>query len=712
VWLPETNIRGPQGEKGDQGLPGEGLVTFADTPPDKQHGSLWVESDTGLMYARYNDGTSEQWIAVSGATSGGPMGPVGEQGEQGETGPQGPQGPQGEASTVPGPQGPKGDTGPQGPLGPQGNTGPQGVKGDTGSQGPKGDQGVAGPVGPTGLTGPEGPIGLTGADSTVPGPVGPEGPQGEQGEIGPTGADSVVPGPQGPQGIQGVKGDTGAQGIQGVKGDTGAQGIQGVKGDKGDKGDQGIQGPQGVQGVPGEMTQANADLRYVNVTGDAMSGDLIIDKVDATLKFNAPASNNTNYSRIEFQVGNSKRWIISGAWGTQAAGNVGCDFSIDAYDNAGQLLSSPLYIARSNYAASFSGTLACAGTFRVNSSGPGAVINFGTLANTYLQFTGAGGYFNFAGGPLHIASTLYVDGGPGYMASNAGPGSGFWYGNATSATRFFVGCEGTTDVWRVYSQGGGSVMSVNGSNATVGFISTITTGGSVMCGANLHVTNGNSIYYETGYSIRTYWDGTYIHSSGHLYSDGVFYANNYFQSNTGYMSRDAAAGIFGGHIWNFCWKDSPTGLKCYIGGVDVGFVAGLSDYRIKKDVIDLPGMWDTVKALRPIKYTQAEFQPPAQKAYLAKEALRTRAEAEAHPSIEPRESDINTAPMFEANDIEQWGFIAHELQETLIPSAATGEKDSPDTVQSPNPWTVIATLTKALQEAMLRIETLEARIGV
>jgi hypothetical protein len=44
----------------------------------------------------------------------------------------------------------------------------------------------------------------------------------------------------------------------------------------------------------------------------------------------------------------------------------------------------------------------------------------------------------------------------------------------------------------------------------------------------------------------------------------------------------------------------------------------------------------------------------------------------------------------------------------LIADAATGVKDDENRIQSPNPWTVIAVLTKALQEAMARIEALEA----
>jgi len=114
-------------------------------------------------------------------------------------------------------------------------------------------------------------------------------------------------------------------------------------------------------------------------------------------------------------------------------------------------------------------------------------------------------------------------------------------------------------------------------------------------------------------------------------------------------------------------------------------------------VLDLPSMWDVVKGLRPIKYTQADFTPPAQ--------------LEANEKRKAEGQAVAEGPMFRADNIERWGFIAHELQETLIPSASTGVKDSPDHVQSPNPFTVIAALTKALQETMARVEQLEARVA-
>jgi hypothetical protein len=102
-------------------------------------------------------------------------------------------------------------------------------------------------------------------------------------------------------------------------------------------------------------------------------------------------------------------------------------------------------------------------------------------------------------------------------------------------------------------------------------------------------------------------------------------------------------------------------------------IATVSDHRTKKDIAPLDeSMWEKVQALRPVRYTQADYGP------------------------------------FKADDQERWGLLAHELQETLIPTAADGVKDDPNIIQSPNSMTVIAVLIKALQEAMTRIEALEA----
>ncbi len=132
-------------------------------------------------------------------------GPQGAQGPQGLAGPAGPQGPIGltGATGQQGPiglTGPTGATGPQGPIGLTGATGVTGQQGPIGLTGPAGATGPQGPIGLTGATGPQGPIGLTGpAGATgTQGPIGltgAPGPQGGQGLIGATG-------PQGPPGPQ------------------------------------------------------------------------------------------------------------------------------------------------------------------------------------------------------------------------------------------------------------------------------------------------------------------------------------------------------------------------------------------------------------------------------------------------------------------------------------------------------------------------------
>jgi hypothetical protein len=135
----------------------------------------------------------------------------------------------------------------------------------------------------------------------------------------------------------------------------------------------------------------------------------------------------------------------------------------------------------------------------------------------------------------------------------------------------------------------------------------------------------------------------------------------------GYTCRAGRGGTLS-NIFNIFWTGSAAQL--WIDYTDVGSLAFVSDYRIKDNVAPLPSMWDTTKALNPISYTEKNFG------------------------------------VFTATAGERWGFIADELQSTLIPNAATGVKDQENLIQSPNPWPVLAALTKSLQEAQARIEAL------
>jgi hypothetical protein len=53
------------GEKWVSGT-GGGAIYISDTAPTAPVGSLWWESDTGILYVRYYDGSSTQWVAIAG----------------------------------------------------------------------------------------------------------------------------------------------------------------------------------------------------------------------------------------------------------------------------------------------------------------------------------------------------------------------------------------------------------------------------------------------------------------------------------------------------------------------------------------------------------------------------------------------------------------------------------------------------------------------
>jgi hypothetical protein len=207
--------------------------------------------------------------------------------------------------------------------------------------------------------------------------------------------------------------------------------------------------------------------------------------------------------------------------------------------------------------------------------------------------------------------------------------------------------------------------------------------------ATTSITASTSISASTTISAgTTITAGSNIAFSGTVGSNanpGNYCKANYFCKN----GVSIAGGAYGANVFNMLWNSAAMVL--FVDNTNLGTINTTSDYRIKRNVAALPSMWDKVKALRPISYTQAEFTPPMSAA---------TTEAGGEPSSEP---------MFTADDIERWGFIAHETQDTLLMTAASGHKDMEDGVQGLNWAPIVAALTKALQEAMARIEALEAR---
>jgi hypothetical protein len=141
-----------------------------------------------------------------------------------------------------------------------------------------------------------------------------------------------------------------------------------------------------------------------------------------------------------------------------------------------------------------------------------------------------------------------------------------------------------------------------------------------------------------------------------------------------------------GHFYQGGWSDGPVYTQFW---TSADFANPACDYRIKADVAPLASTWDHVKALKPIRYRQKEFSFQ-----------------ELPAPTQRRETNV---PLIEADPRERWGFIAHELQETLGETAATVSKDHPDRLQSPNLMALIAALTRTVQELQARVEELEAR---
>jgi len=422
----------------------------------------------------------------------------------------------------------------------------------------------------------------------------------------------------------------------------------------------------GGAGQPWSAWVPTGASSFVELAGDTMSGNLAISKTTPQFSLHRTAGDGGAY--LTATVAGVARWTMQmGDGAAEAGANAGSNFVITSYSDAGGGLANALQINRA------SGNVIFANNFQIGGAdipASGIIATSTVVAlraptptgTVYIQNGNAGGstinygIFNTTG--LIVTGAVVANFGAGFTPTNpigAGLRTGGSYGGGLTLIDGATYCS-------MWAQAGGLCLNV-GSGSDVG-------------------TDAFNI------------DGS-----------------RKVTLSKGFWGRQGYGGAVGGGVNNFYWTGA---LQAWIDLTNVGTIAFTSDYRTKKDVADLPSTWETVRGLRPISYTQAEYTPQIEKERMVKEAAAEAARRAAEP--EPREGEskpgVAPGPMFAASDDPQWGFIAHELQETLIESAATGYKDAPDHVQSPNPWTVIAALTKALQEAMARIEALEAAAAV
>jgi hypothetical protein len=318
----------------------------------------------------------------------------------------------------------------------------------------------------------------------------------------------------------------------------------------------------------------------------------------------------------------------------------------------------------------------------VNTITAGSGISIGgTSTNPTISASGTAGVTTFSGGTtgltpnvattgdILLAGTLNaVNGGSG----RAGTLTGVLYGNGTSAQTVataaqIVSAIGTTAVTNATTATTATTAaSCTGNAATV-------TNGVYLNTNNTHSSGANT--FPTGVGINaanpnpSLW-GLYAKSSGNnpaifAESSNVFAAITVAASAGGAMAfYYGVAGSIGSLVGSISLTSTSTAYNT------------ASDYRLKTNVIPVVNAADRVKQLKPCNFT-----------WIKEPSL---------PAVD--------------------GFLAHELAD-VIPVATTGKKDAVDDHGNPiyqaiDQAKIVPLLTAALQEALARIEALEAKNAI
>lgn len=511
--------------------------------------------------------------------------------------------------------------------------------------------GLQGPMGPPGMTGPPGPQGAQGDDSTVPGPEGPAGPQGVQGPQGVKG-DTGATGP-----ASTVPGPAGPTGPQGAKGDTGATGAAstvpgptGPKGDTGATGPTGSTGPQGPQGVPGTTDWNGLTNKPATFPPTLPIPESGVTNLTADLANRVLKSGDTMSGTLTIDTPN---------------GYPGVHLNAGAGYNYIRGLSANKVQWECIVGGAGAGDL----QFQRYNDG-GALIASGLTVNRL-------------NGNVTVRD-LFLDRGDGTGALFFGayPSSKyiFWNANKFDFTHP-VNVTGTVNAsGNIFS---GSAYYTAGHLALVGDATWTYLYDPVNTARQFIGTPTNGTIYRNSAHLfqNAAGDATYVHM------DASRTTAPRIRGSIGFECQQGWYGGLAGFVFNMHWTGA---MQLWVDGLLLGNInctLQRSDLRVMRDIAPMGSAWDAVKQLNPIKYTQKDYTPP------------------------PTEEIPDPKPWAVADETVRWGFLAHELQDTLIGSAAIGDKDEADKLQSVEPVTLIAALTKALQETMARLEAVEARLA-
>jgi hypothetical protein len=165
------------------------------------------------------------------------------------------------------------------------------------------------------------------------------------------------------------------------------------------------------------------------------------------------------------------------------------------------------------------------------------------------------------------------------------------------------------------------------------------------------------------------------YTSGGAGGGGVF-------KGVGFNCKAGRSNGLQSHQFNI--DNDNSGKRLWIDASNMGTISLSSDYRIKKNVVSITNPCiDRIKLLRPVEYELKTYENP--------------------------NDELTVGPLFAEDGLVREGFIAHEVQD-VIPSGAEGEKDEENRIQNLRVDSILAVTVKALQEAVARIETLEAEV--
>ena len=309
-----------------------------------------------------------------------------------------------------------------------------------------------------------------------------------------------------------------------------------------------------------------------------------------------------------------------------------------------------------------SGTMTLAGTLAVTSGGTGATSASGALTNLLPSQSGQSGRFLTTNG----TSTSWASAGTGTVTSVSGTGtvSGLTLsGTVTSSGSLTLG--GTLNASQITS---GTLAVANGGtgSSSLAGAGIVTTSGAQTISGTKTFTNYNSFGAA---SPSTSWN-IYVKSQNSEPAVAIECGNSTSQGLTIFSNASTVGQVF--------YFGSATVPNAAVGTIALSSTATTyntsSDYRLKEDVKPMVNAISKIKELNPVTYT------------------------------------------WKINGEKSEGFIAHELQ-AVFPQAVTGTKDEVDEKGQPKYQGIdtsflVASLTAALQEAVARIEALEAKSGV